>query len=333
VTSLRPVPSPTLLSGASLPGQLADLPRPPEVAYLWGQLPPGPCVGLVGTRDPSARGLRIAFEAARRLAALGVTIVSGGAKGIDRAAHLGALSARAPTLVVAPAWLGRATPKQNHRLFDAVLARGGGYLTVASETDALIHPTFVRRNEVLVALCDVILFGEMGVPSGALIAAKFARQTGVPRFVLPWHPSALDTRGTQSELERGARPFFHPTQLVRMLEGRTFENPVYWERSRLAVEAHEAALEWRAERRRGKQRPKGKKARADRAPGAAAKNPRHGAREDDAVLSAIARGASTIDAVVEATLLAAAVVQHRVLLLTLEGSVVKDSGGLLRSVG
>src|SRR6187455_1955742 len=91
VSTRRPQDPPSVLSGASLPLPLRDLPRPPDEAYLWGRLPPGPRIALVGRRHPSAAGFRTAFDTARRLAALGMTIVSGGAWGIDRAAHLGAL--------------------------------------------------------------------------------------------------------------------------------------------------------------------------------------------------------------------------------------------------
>jgi DNA processing protein len=310
---------PTVLSGVTLPHQLRDLPRPPEEAYLWGRLPPGPRVGIVGTRESSTRGFRIAFEVARQLASLGMTIVSGGAKGIDRAAHLGALRARAPTLVVAPAWLHRATPGMNVRLFDLAVERGGGYLTVASPTDSLIEPTYWRRNEILVALCDVVLFGEMGVPSGALSAARYARNLGVPRFILPWHPGAPDLRGTQAELERGAIPYYRSGQLVSLLSARTFDNPDYWERSPAALVG--------PPRKRKRRR---KKAAAASSCEVVATSFR--AIDGDPVLDAIARGATTVDLLVEATGLSAAAAQHRVLGLTLEGAVYRDQGGLLQVV-
>jgi len=308
---------PTVLSGASLPHQLRDLTRPPEEAYLWGRLPPGPRVGIVGTRKSSARGFRIAFEVAHQLASLGMTIVSGGALGIDRAAHLGALRARAPTLVVAPAWLDRPYPKTNGRLFDTVVSRGGGYMTVATPTDLLLDPTFWRRNEVLAALCDVILFGEMGIPSGALNAAKFARQLGVPRFILPWSLTAKDLRGTQAELGRSATPYFGPGQLVRLLSARTFDNPGYWERSPAAL------VEPPRKRRR-----RSRKKTALLSPQIEMSLPD---LTSDPVLAAIAGGATTIDAVVETTGMSAAMAQHRVLGLTLEGAVFRDGSGLLRT--
>lgn len=322
----KPPPnSPLVLAGKSLPHALRDLRLPPSEAFLWGRLPPGPRIGLVGTREPSARGFRIAFEVARALAELGMTIVSGGALGIDRAAHLGALRARGSTLVVAPLWFDRSYPQANRRLFAQVLARGGGYVTVAPHDARPIAHTFRRRNEILVALCDVLLCGETGTPSGALMAGAFARQAGVPQLLLPWSHHALDLRGTQVELERGARGYFNPVQVIRLLEGRIFENPTFWERSARAVQERKAALDEKDRRKKGK----GRKKTASKSSGS--QNPRAVAPSfDDPVMLAIADGGATIDAIAERTRLAAAVVQHRVLRLTLEGAVHRDGSGLLR---
>lgn len=333
VTSWPPPGPPIVLSGASLPHQLRDLPSPPAEAYLWGRLPPGPRIGIVGTRTPSREGFRIAFEVARQLAALGMTIVSGGALGIDRAAHLGALRARGKTLVVAPLWYERAYPEDNRKLFAGILAKGGAYLTVSDFDAQPIAPEFARRNEMLVALCDVLLLGEAGVPSGTLMAARFARRAGVPQFLMPWSVRALDARGTQSEFDRGVRGYFHPVQLVQLLEGRGFDNAAYWERSGRAVQARLLALEAKTKLRgRGKKKAGAKKRSAGKqeqkvmafagAPPAS-----------DAIVVAIAAGATTIDAIAEATQLGAAAVQHRVLRLTLEGMVLRDGAGLLRVVG
>jgi DNA processing protein len=333
VTTRQPFAPPTVLSGAALPLALRDLTSPPEAAYLWGHLPPGPRIGLVGTRKPSREGFRIAFETARRLSALGMTIVSGGAWGIDRAAHLGALRSRGKTLVVAPLWLDAAYPRENRTLFGAVLARGGAYLTVGELGAIPFGPTFARRNEVLVALCDVVLFGEMGVPSGALTAARFARAQGRPRLLLPWSLDAPDTCGVEAELDRAAGGYFRPSQLVRLLEGRRFDNPEYWERSA------EVLLEWAAgEARRRKRRRRTGKAQAsspvqDRPPAPVQQSAsKSGALSvhPDPVLAAIIGGTSTIDGLVERTGFNAAVVQHRVLCLTLEGAVCRDAAGLLR---
>lgn len=332
-----------MLSGASLPHQLRDLTRPPEQAFLWGRLPPGPRIGIVGTRTPSRDGFRIAFEVARQLAALGMTIVSGGALGIDRAAHLGALRARGKTLVVAPLWYGRAYPKGNRELFASVVAKQSAYLTVSDLDAEPIEPTFRRRNQALVALCDVLLLGEMGVPSGTLMAARFARDARVPHFILPWSVRTLDARGTAAQLARQVPGYFNPVQLIELLRGRAFDNPCYWQRSPGAVQERTRALEKKAqERARKKKAPSsvGKSASSGKKRASSAAHPGKGATEEvqaapttDPIAWAIANGATTIDAIAESTRLGAAVVQHRVLRLTLEGVVLRDAAGLLRVAG
>jgi len=160
------------------------------------------------------------------------------------------------------------------------------------------------------------------------MAGRFAREQGRPRLVIPWSLDAPDTRGTQAELDRGAGGYFRPSQLVRLLEGRTFDNPAYWEGAAQVLEALAVA---EAEERRRKRR--GGRVSSDVA-GPLGPNgpfePEH-TRSPDVVLSAVRGGAVTVDAVAERTQLAPEVVQHRVLLLTLEGCLYRDAAGLLRA--
>src|SRR5690606_38703815 len=202
------------------------------------------------------------------------------------------------------------------------------YLTTSRADAEPFTPTFRRRNEVLVALCDVLLLGETGTPSGALNAAQYAREANLPHFLLPWSTRALDTRGTQAEFGRHVPGYFNPVQLVELLSSRVFDNVDYWERSVRAAREHTRALEKKDEQRSGR-----KKQRAAAAPPGARVSPTAAPELDDPVACAIARGATTIDAIAERTRLAAAVVQHRVLLLTLQGAILRDGSGLLRVRG
>ena len=118
------------LTGSSLPGRLADLAAPPERLFLRGELPRGPAVAIVGTRYPSARAKMYARTLAKELARAGVAVISGGAKGIDSAAHLGALAVGGATVVVAPAGFKRPFPEKNAALFAQVVEQGGAYLSL-----------------------------------------------------------------------------------------------------------------------------------------------------------------------------------------------------------
>src|SRR5688572_30942884 len=122
-------PSPQLLEGAALPFCLRHLPEPPARLYLHGTLPSGPRVAIVGTRLPTDAALEYAGYLAGWLAERGIAVVSGGAKGIDAAAHQGALAASGSTLVVASSSFDRPFPSEHRQLFEDIVARGGGYLS------------------------------------------------------------------------------------------------------------------------------------------------------------------------------------------------------------
>src|SRR3954469_25974014 len=101
------------LTGERLPPRISDLADPPARLYLHGELPRGPAVAVVGTRKASAEGLAFTRALAAELAAAGVAVLSGGAKGVDTAAHEGALDVGGVTVVVTPAGFERPFPKEN----------------------------------------------------------------------------------------------------------------------------------------------------------------------------------------------------------------------------
>jgi DNA processing protein len=174
-------------------------------------------VAIVGTRHPTPEGSAYAREFAKELAARGVTILSGGAGGIDTAAHRGALDVGGSTVVVAPAGFHAPFPEQNRELFKKVVSTGGGYLSLVSpETPAPIHG-FFRRNACLVALAHVVVVMEAPIRSGARNAAKHARRLARPLFVAAGPPWMKKSRGCTAELELGARPLVGPDQVINLL--------------------------------------------------------------------------------------------------------------------
>jgi DNA processing protein len=169
----------------------------------------------VGTRHPTPDGERYARHLAGILAREGVTILSGGALGIDSAAHRGALDVGGKTVVVAPSRFDRPFPPENSDLFQEIVDRGGAYLAV-SNTSATRGSFFVR-NRVLVALADLVVLAEAPIRSGARNAAKHARELMRSLFVVlhaPWN-----ARGGAAlvELRLGARALGGPRDLLREL--------------------------------------------------------------------------------------------------------------------
>jgi DNA processing protein len=205
------------LTGQRLPSALADLGEPPARLYLEGELPRGPAVAIVGTRSPSAEGAAFARGLAAELAAAGVTVVSGGAKGIDTAAHEGALDVGGATVVVTVPGISRPFPPENGPLFRRVVANGGAYLSLFPEDEPATRAQFFARNGCLVALSRAVVVAQTRVIGGARNAAKWARQLGRPLFVVPHSPWETAGKGAIAELRLGARPLDGPKDVLMLL--------------------------------------------------------------------------------------------------------------------
>lgn len=214
-----------LLEGASLPPDVRDLAAPPARLFLHGNAPRGPRVAIVGTRFPSAAARAYGEELAYRLAAHGIAILSGGAKGIDAGAHEGALRAGGVTLVVAASSFDRPYPAEHRALFEDIVAHGGGYLSrFAAGVEARRHQ-FLDRNALLAALCHALVVVEAPLRSGARNAANWARQLGRPCFVVPSPPWNERGRGCIAELQLGARPLGSCDELLRWFDEHVSELP------------------------------------------------------------------------------------------------------------
>ena len=290
-----------VLEGPSLPARLADLRSPPERLFLHGKLPDGPCIGVVGTRDPTDGAVTFAQTLSSALAERGVAIISGGAKGIDGAAHRAALAASGATLVVGGSSLDCPFPAAHRALFAEIVANGGGYL---SRFAAGVQPRrhqFLDRNGILVALCDALVVVEAPLKSGARNAAAWARELGRVCFVVPSAPWNERGRGCVVELQLGARPLGDVQEV----------------------------LDWVTERRSatGPLEPSRSGPLRQRAEAAAAADDEDAMKA--AVLEALAAGARYADEVAEALGVSFPCVNHALLLLMLSGDVQQGPGGAL----
>lgn len=212
-----------VLSGTEIPLEYRDLKRPPQRLYVRGPLPPQPLVGVVGTRAPTAEAFAFAHDLAAELARAGVGIVSGGALGIDAAAHRGTMSAAGRTLLVAPSCLERPYPREHTELFDEIVECGGALLTEQGDDARPRHTLFFRRNELLVALCRAVVVVEAPLRSGARNAALWARRLGRPLFVVPSAPWNPRGGGCIAELKLGGIPLFGAKDVLRHLDVESVE--------------------------------------------------------------------------------------------------------------
>lgn len=207
-TSLEnPLPCPWIprcLEGSSLPAGLRDLSDAPRKMFLHGQLPSAPVVALVGTRKPTESALKYTEELAYQLCRAGVCVASGGAQGIDTAAHRGALKAGGPTLVVAPCSFDRPYPDDNSELYEEIVRAGGGFITPYERGVPAQTHAFFARNAQLVALSSVVVVVQAPLRSGARNAALWARRLSRPLFAVPHAPWDSRGAGCLLELKLGA---------------------------------------------------------------------------------------------------------------------------------
>jgi DNA processing protein len=163
-----------------------------EASLLPANSPPR--IALVGSRASTSDAHRFTVALARAIAAAGGVVVSGGALGIDAAAHEGALGAGGATWAVVPCGPADTPyPAEHASLFARVAASPRGRMIFAAPNGtAPRSPHFFQRNGLLVALSDAVVVIQAGIPSGALNAAKWATQFKVPLWAIaaqPWDPA------------------------------------------------------------------------------------------------------------------------------------------------
>ena len=187
------------------PECLRELPDPPSCLWVRGDLAllDRPCVAIVGTRRATAYGERVARELARGLAVAGATVISGLARGIDSAAHRGALDAGGATVAVLGTGIDVAYPKGNARL-QQTIGEQGLLLSELEPANAAHGGSFPRRNRIIAALARVTIVAEAGVKSGALITASHALDLGRAVAAVPGPIDVPQAQGSNELLRDGA---------------------------------------------------------------------------------------------------------------------------------
>ncbi len=188
------------------PAPLRTIPDPPPLLYVQGSLleTDRHAVAIVGTRKVSAAGRILAEELARDLAEMGFTIVSGLARGVDAAAHRGALVGKGRTLAVMGCGLDRTYPADHRQLRETIEQHGA----VLSELPLGAAPHgyhFPRRNRIISGLSMGVVVTEAAIESGSLITARLAGEQGREVFAVPGFVKAEQSRGPNSLIKDGAR--------------------------------------------------------------------------------------------------------------------------------
>lgn len=197
------------LSGASLPACLGDLPRP--VAGLWClgapaalERAPARHVAIVGTREASPYGIRVAESLATACARAGLVVVSGLARGVDAAAHRAALAAGGATIGVQGTGADVPYPA-SHRALHSALCRDGTVLSEMEPGTMATPGCFPRRNRIIAALSQVTVVVEAGFKSGAINTATQALELGRTVAAVPGRMDEERAMGSNRLLRDGAQ--------------------------------------------------------------------------------------------------------------------------------
>ncbi len=185
--------------------------------FVRGRLPERAGVCIVGTRRARPEAMAFATMLAERLVTAGYAVISGGARGIDAAAHRGALAAGGPTLSVLTGSLERPYPPEHEALFDRIVGEGGGLLSLQPDDGDRRRHHFHWRNGVMAALAAATVVVEAPEKSGTLSTVRAARRLNKPLFVVPAPPWDEAAAGNRAVLEAGACPVWSTAQLLAAL--------------------------------------------------------------------------------------------------------------------
>lgn len=194
------------LEDAEYPQWLRTIPDPPLALYVRGTLLQADevAIAVVGSRRASIYGLQCAERLGYDLALRGVTVVSGLARGIDTAAHEGALKAEGRTLAVLGSGLARMYPAEHEPLAEKIAAGGAVLSEYPMRTPPLPH-NFPRRNRIISGLSRGVVVVEASQRSGALITVDCALEQGREVFAIPGPITSTTSQGTHHLLKQGAR--------------------------------------------------------------------------------------------------------------------------------
>lgn len=209
------------LEHPAYPALLAVIPDPPPALWIRGVLPGDrPGLAIVGARRASAYGLAQAERFAAAAVRAGLVVVSGGALGIDAAAHRAALRAGGATVAVLGSGLARPSPLRHRGLFDEIVAAGGAVVSEHAPAVTARPGFFPRRNRIVSGLAVGVLVVEAARRSGSLITARVAAEDqGRAVMAVPGRVDARGTAGVHGLVRRGGAALVHdPADLLEELE-------------------------------------------------------------------------------------------------------------------
>lgn len=200
------------------PFKLMEIPDPPEGVYYRGKLPEERfSVAVVGARDCSEYGARVAEELGRYLGEQGVQVISGMARGIDGISQAAALSAGGSSFAVLGSGVDVCYPASNRALYEKLLERGG-ILSPYPPGTAPLSANFPPRNRIVSGLADALVVVEAREKSGTLITVDMALEQGREVYVAPGRITDRLSDGCNRLLKQGAGVFLSPREFLTELQ-------------------------------------------------------------------------------------------------------------------
>lgn len=197
-----------VLDDGSYPYLLREIADPPITLYVqgdWQACFDAPCVAVVGSRRCSTYGENASLMLARDLAEKGVCIVSGLARGIDSAAHRGAIEGKGKTIAVLGTGIDNVYPKENAKLVEKILDAGGAIVSQFPLGTPPLKDNFPYRNRIISGLSLGVLIVEASERSGSLITARLAMEQNREVFAVPGNITSRNSFGTNYLIKSGAK--------------------------------------------------------------------------------------------------------------------------------
>ena len=197
-----------ILDDGSYPALLREIDDPPPVLYVkgdWQACFEQPCVGVIGSRMCSTYGENASEMLARDLGSRGITVVSGLARGIDTAAHRGAMRGQGRTIAVMGTGIDGVYPKENNGLVREILASGGCLVTQFPLGTPPLKDNFPYRNRIISGLSLGVLIVEASERSGSLITARLAMEQNREVMAVPGNITSGNSFGTNYLIKSGAK--------------------------------------------------------------------------------------------------------------------------------
>lgn len=200
---------------ADYPNCLKQIANPPLVLYVKGKLPAA-CysIAIVGSRSCTEYGRRAATYFSEQLARCGIPIISGGARGIDTAAHKACLAAGGQTVAVLGCGLDIVYPEENGRLYTEIVAQGGAVITEYAPGVLPFNYNFPARNRIIVGLSQGVLVAEAAKRSGAIITANLATDAGREVYCVPGNIFDRTSIGCHELIRTGAKLIDKPEHIL-----------------------------------------------------------------------------------------------------------------------